>query len=80
MKAKVLGIQKVDYTSRKTNKQVTGVTLHISYPSSNVDGQAVETVFISERSNVSLDGVGLDSTVELSYNRWGSVDNLAICK
>lgn len=80
MKAKVMGIQAVDYVSRKTNKQVIGTTLHISYSSNNVNGEAVESVFISDRSNVSLADVKVGSLVDLSYNRWGSVDNLTLCK
>lgn len=79
MKAKVLGVQSVDYVSKKSNQQVTGVTLHLSYPRDNVSGEAVETVFISERSAVDVSKVKPGVIVGLSYNRWGSVESLELC-
>ena len=80
MKATVLGIQKVNYVSRKTNQPVTGTTLHVSYPKKDVEGQSVETIFISDRSEISLESVKVGSTVGVYYNRWGSVDGLEIVK
>lgn len=49
MKVTVLGIQLQDYTSRRTGNQVKGVSLHVCHPDARVDGQAVESIFISDR-------------------------------
>lgn len=53
MKVKVLGVQFVDYTSRKTGKSVKGITLHSCYPDSQVKGEAVDSIFVSD--NLGLD-------------------------
>ena len=44
MKVKVLGIQFVDYVSRKTGNPVKGVTLHSCYPDGQVKGEAVDSI------------------------------------
>ena len=48
MKVKVLGIQFVDYVSRKTGNPVKGVTLHSCYPDGQVKGEAVDSIFVSD--------------------------------
>ena len=53
MKVKVLGIQFVDYVSRKTGNPVKGVTLHSCYPDGQVKGEAVDSIFVSD--NLGLD-------------------------
>lgn len=80
---KIVGKQKVDYISKKTNQPVTGISLHcIVDGGSRVEGQEVSTVFVSTRSNM-YDGVmkmPIGTEVIFSYNRWGSVDNIRINK
>lgn len=80
MECQVLGIQPVDYVSRKTNKQVKGNTLHVAYPREGVSGMATETVFISDRSQIDLSGIDVGGKVNFSYNRWGSVDSVTVLK
>lgn len=78
MKVKVLGIQFVDYTSRKTGKSVKGITLHSCYPDSQVKGEAVDSIFVS-------DNLGLDflyqilpgDEVDIEYNNRGYVCKVA---
>lgn len=78
MKVKVLGVQFVDYTSRKTGKSVKGITLHSCYPDSQVKGEAVDPIFVS-------DNLGLDflyqilpgDVVDIEYNNRGYVCNVA---
>lgn len=78
MKVTVMGIQPVNYVSRKTNQPVTGTTLHVAYPKKDVEGNAVETVFISSKSEIGLNGIEVGCSLSMSYNRWGSVDNLEL--
>ena len=82
MKVTVIGKGKVDYVSKKTNQQVSGVTLHVTREDKNVDGLAVETIFISAKSNVfsDADSVKLGDKVNVAYNRYGSVDSITLCK
>lgn len=82
MKVTVIGKAKVDYVSKRTNQQVSGVTLHVTREDNNVSGLAVETIFISAKANVfkDADSVKLGDNVNVSYNRYGSVDSITLCK
>lgn len=75
---KIVGIQSVDYISRKTNKQVTGLTLHLSFEDARVRGMATETVFVSSQSICYEDVAALPvgSEVNVYYNRYGSVEDI----
>lgn len=79
---KLIGKQNIDYVSKKTNQQVKGVSLHCTTTRSGVEGSAVETVFISEKSDMFKEVVAIPigSEIKCSYNRWGSVDSVQACK
>lgn len=78
----LIGVQSVDYVSRKTNNQVTGVNLHciVLGDGENLDGQAVERIFISSKSSAYNDvkSLKLGCTFSMYYNRYGNVES--ICK
>lgn len=81
MKLRVLGTQQVDYVSKKTGEPVVGVTLHCVYKDSQVTGEAVDSVFISERLGIpGLDAIQPGMTVDVEYNRRGYVSGLSVCK
>lgn len=81
MKASVLGIQKVDYISRKTGEQVTGTTLHVSYHDANVGGLAVDSVFLSSRLNLPvLASLKPGVDIDIEYNNRGYVQNVTLLK
>lgn len=81
MKANVLGIQKVDYISRRTGEQVLGTTLHVSYCDANVDGLAVDGVFLSSRLNLPvLASLKPGSSIDIEYNNRGYVQNVTLLK
>lgn len=75
---KIVGKQDVDYTSRKTNQQVTGVTLYVTCPDSKVDGVRAESIFISSRSLCYPEVMKLPvgAGIEVYYNRFGSVEDV----
>lgn len=80
---KVVGIEKVDYMSKKTNNRVEGLNLHcISEPmqTDRLSGQQVERVFVSARSAAfaSLAGIQIGQDVKFLYNRFGHVDDVVI--
>mgnify|MGYP004597080381 FL=1 len=82
MTTKIVGKQDVNYVSRKTNKPVTGVTLHCVGESQNVNGMAVDTVYISSASPMfeQVLSYPLGSEIMISYNRYGSVESVTLCK
>lgn len=78
MKYKVLGIQDVNFESKKTGKRVQGMNLHCTYEQKNVIGEAVEKLYIS--SNIDSPIVKVGDEVDVFYNRFGSVDEVRLSK
>lgn len=78
--AKILGKQNVDYTSKKTGQPVQGITLHLATTNNKVEGFAVETCFISMKSELYsvVAPLPINSEVRLTYNRWGNVDDVIL--
>lgn len=82
MSLKVVGKQNVDYMSKKTNQQVTGITLHIIGQNSRVEGMAVDTIFVSSKSNTynTVASLPIGAEIDVLYNRWGNVETVELCK
>lgn len=78
MKAKVLGIQKVDYTN-KVGKHVVGTSLHTVHDGRNVEGQMVESIYISSNADIAdISKVKVGCAIDIEYNRFGSVENFVV--
>ena len=81
MKVKVVGVQNVDYVSSKTGEPVKGRTLHCIFPDSQVDGQAADHIFVSDRLQITgLYDLRIGTEVDIEYNRRGSVCNVTMLK
>lgn len=78
---KIVGKQKVDYVSKKTGEQVTGVTLHCVGTNARVEGECVETIFISGKSGLfpEVSKMPVGKEISVSYNRYGSVESVHAC-
>lgn len=76
-KMKVVGKQKLDFTGRDGNP-VKGIKLHCLCTKTNVDGDAVETVFCNERSEMIevAREVPINGEIEVTFNRWGKPDSV----
>lgn len=83
MKFSVAGKEEVSYTNRQGN-DVTGIRLHLineQLKRDNLEGNAVEQVFISARSSEAYaiaKKCNVNDYVEPLYNRYGSIEDLAI--
>lgn len=79
---KIVGKQRVDYVSKKTNQPVVGVTLHCVGSNERVEGLACETIFVSSKSAIydKVVNLALESNVNIVYNRWGSCEDIVLCK
>lgn len=74
MKVKILGIQNVDYVSRKTGNPVVGVTLHASFSDAQVVGTAVDKIFISDNLHLPcIKDLSIGQVVDIEYNNRGFV-------
>ena len=82
MKVKVVGIQLVSYTSRKTNQLVEGNTLHCVKKAERAGdvGELTETVFVSKNSNAypQIAKINVGTEVDIYYNRYGSVEDISV--
>lgn len=74
MKFEIVGIEDVNYKSRRTGQQVIGTNLHchVEGPDSKIKGCAVERLYCKEMIDCSVLNVG--DKIEVFYNRYGSVD------
>lgn len=87
MKATIKGLERVEYESKKTGKEVKGVKIHIERKDPNVVGFCAESLFLGSDSLENLgvnlpperykDAVG--GAVEYEYNRFGIIASLVIC-
>ena len=73
---KVLGIQSVNYTSKRTGQLVEGVQLYVSYEDKNVSGFATDKIYCPKR--IPVDHVKLNDRIEVYYNRYGQVDFVGV--
>ncbi len=72
---KVMGVESVNYVSKKTGNPVSGYRLHLSYDKKGCDGVSVESYFI--RNEAFHDGVpSVGDDVNLFFNRYGSVQSV----
>ncbi len=78
--SKIVGKEKVDYLSKKTNQQVSGVRLHVLQADVRVEGFAAEGVFISSKyaNYDEVANLPLGSEIIIIYNRFGSVQDIQI--
>lgn len=76
---KVLGVEIVDYESKKTGRPVKGTNLHCTYPTGEgnrkVVGERVERLYVPER--VYLGDIAPGDMVDVYFNRYGSVDSVS---
>ncbi len=71
----VVGIQTVNYTN-KAGEPVSGKKLHLVGEVKDTEkfiGQEVETVYISDKSDINVSGIYIGDTIDISYNKYGSV-------
>ncbi len=80
MKVKVLGIQSVDYVSKRTGNPVKGVTLHSAFKDPQVRGEAVDGIFISDNLGLALSDIKPGDFVDVETNFRGYVTNVTVCK
>lgn len=86
MKMTIKGLERIDYYSKKNDRQVEGVSFHVEYRSPNVVGTTVETVYISDDAldnmgvKISPDGYkdAVGKTLEIEYNRRGYPQSILI--
>lgn len=79
---RLVGKEKIDYISKKTNKAVVGIKLHCSTPidSQNVEGCVCDSFYIGSASECydSVCKLPINSDINITYNRYGSIENVVL--
>ncbi|MCI8661547.1 MAG: hypothetical protein HFG54_15110 [Lachnospiraceae bacterium] len=79
MKATVLGVQPVDYVSKRSGQPVKGITFHVMHKDQQVRGDAVSNVFVSD--NLGIPGIidiAPGTCIDVEYNNRGYVCGLTV--
>lgn len=75
---KVLGIEKVDYESRKTGRRITGRKVYYTEPvrDGRGSGMRADSVYVS--SGVYDGPLALGDDINILYDRWGHCGGIQI--
>lgn len=76
MKAKVVGLQHIDYVSKKTEKRVLGTSIYIlrkpnTREAPTVEGDVSENIWVSNESGIGLPKFEFGKTYEFNYDTDG---------
>lgn len=69
----IIGIQFIDYVSKKTNQRVQGRKVFYTYEDRNVSGKACDNVFLSDRNYADFNLV-VGQEIRFFYNKYRQVD------
>ena len=72
MKVKLIGIQKINFNNAN-NEEIKGTLAFVVYPEENVQGLRTDKFFLKD--GISLpEGVKVNDTIDISFNRKGKVE------
>ena len=76
---KLIGIQRVDYTS-KNGYHVMGYKLHMSTPAIRNDsiGEITDIEFVSDSVFATCDHLAVGDEVSIAYNKYGKVSSVSV--
>ena len=71
----ILGIEKINYTSKKTGRPVVGTTLYYSEADKNVFGLKTGSIYIPASSNAydDIQNIAVDDEITLYFDAQGKV-------
>lgn len=81
MKYEIIGIEPVDYVSKKTGNRVKATNLHcydLNKDPDAVYGHAVERLYV--RDTIDCSSLQLGDHINTFYNRWGNIDEVRLCE
>lgn len=74
MYVEIVGIKKIEYTSKRTGQLVRGIELQGLFSDEKVLGKAVDKFFCGSR--VDLAGVSVGDYCNIYFDRYGHVDSV----
>jgi hypothetical protein len=79
MKVNLVGKQHIQGVSKKTGNPYDNTIVHVTYPESGIDGNAVDRVFLDAKV-FPVESLVVGATYDLEYNRRGFVAGFNPCK
>ena len=79
MEVKITGVQVIDFTNQD-GERIAGTKIHFAYKEDNVNGMAVDTVFVRKDSPISTDGLAPNVGAVMHFNRKGKLTGLQVSK
>ena len=77
MRFKILGIEKLDYISKRTGRPVRGTNLYCQDLEKQIDsGIVTEKLYVKEVIDCS--SLQLDDCINVYYNQYGNVDDVRL--
>lgn len=75
--AKIIGIENVDYTSKRTGNRVTGKKLYFTEPLPDDKGEGLfcDNVFVTNQMAMDIE---IGDEVDILYNKYGNVADLRV--
>jgi uncharacterized protein (DUF2147 family) len=79
MVARVLGIAKLDFTTKDGNV-VKGTKFHCAFKDESIEGTAVDTFFVNADSSISkmIEGVTINCDVDMTFNQKGRLEGIKL--
>ena len=78
MPVKIMGLQDVNFVN-DAGEKVAGTTIHYCYKDDNVNGMAVDKVFVRVDSSIKIPkGIAPNATATMVFNRKGKLASLQI--
>lgn len=74
MKVEIVGYAKVNYYSKKKEKQIQGIQFFVTFKDRNTTGLRVDSIYINDPDVVPP--LTLPAKGEVEYNRYGYVEDL----
>jgi len=74
----VVGIRKVEYTSKTTGKDVRGQEVHTVYKDNNTEGVSTKSIYMSERLIADTPQIKVGDKIRPLYNERGWVDTIEV--
>ena len=78
MKVRLVGIKRVDYFSKKNNRQVLGWNLFVTHDTTDpqIEGLVAEDLYCKDDKTPVVNSLKPDigSDIEVYFDRWGNVE------
>lgn len=74
----VIGIQRREYTSKKTGALVRGYNVFVTFEDRNIDGVGCESIWLNDSMFDDAGGLSVGDSINVHYNRYGRVNKIEV--